>query len=83
MERHEDSKVYRMGAIRECFEESGILLAKRVENPELFLEINDEERDKGRHTVHKNSVKFQDWVKGKGGFPDTGVKLPTVLYSCC
>ena len=69
-----------MGAIRECFEESGILLAKRIEHPELLLEVNDEERDKGRRAVHENSVKFQDWVRGKGGSPDTGMKLPILNF---
>ena len=70
--------MYRIGAIRECFEESGILLAKKFEHSELLLEVNDEDRDKGRHAVHENSVKFQDWVRGKGGFPDTGRQPPTV-----
>jgi len=61
-----------MGAIRECFEESGILLAKQSQNLELLLEVNDEERDGARHEIHKNKVKFQEWVQKKGGVPDVG-----------
>ena len=70
--RHEDSRVYRLGAIRECFEESGILLAKQSRNPELLLEVNDEERDRARHEIHENKLKFQEWVQKKGGVPDVG-----------
>jgi hypothetical protein len=64
--------VYRMGAIRECFEESGILLAKQSQNPDLLLDVNDEDRDRGRHVVHENTVRFQEWVQKRGGFPDVG-----------
>ncbi|MCJ1251030.1 hypothetical protein MMC30_008261 [Trapelia coarctata] len=74
--RHEDSRVYRIGAIRECFEESGIILAKQSRNPELLLEVNDEERDRGRHEIHQNKVKFQEWVQKKGGFPDVDGLIP-------
>lgn len=71
-DRHEDSRVYRTGAIRECFEESGILLAKQRSAPDVLLEVNDTKRDAARHAIHDNKVKFQQWVKEEGGFPDTG-----------
>ena len=64
--------VYRMGAIRECFEESGILLAKSRNDSKLLLDIKDDERDKGRRAIHQNSVKFQEWLHDRGGLPDTG-----------
>ncbi|KAL8725162.1 MAG: hypothetical protein Q9181_006522 [Wetmoreana brouardii] len=67
---HQDSPAYRMGAIRECFEESGILLAKSLNNSSL-LQLDDRERDFGRHAIHNKEVGFQDWVKSLGGFPDT------------
>ena len=37
-----------------------------------LLEISDEERYKGRNAIHKNAVKFQDWVKELNGVPDVG-----------
>lgn len=74
-QRHEDSKVYRMAAIRECFEESGILLAKKKFEPEQLLDISSEEIETGRHATHKDSVNFQKWVADRGGFPDIGTFL--------
>ena len=70
--RHQDSLVYRTGAIRECFEESGILLARRKDRPGELLSLSDEEREQGRHAVHENKVKFKEWVEQKGGATDTG-----------
>ena len=77
VKRHEDSEAYRMGAIRECFEESGILLAKSKGNPEDLLSLSDEEREEGRHAVHANRIPFQEWVSQHGGVPDTGIFIPT------
>ncbi|MCJ1480813.1 hypothetical protein MMC06_000968 [Schaereria dolodes] len=74
--RHEDSDVYRMGAIRECFEESGILLAKRSDAPHHSLELTDDEREEGRHAIHNNSVRFQTWLEQKGGKPDLDRLIP-------
>ncbi|KAL8840892.1 MAG: hypothetical protein Q9170_001156 [Blastenia crenularia] len=68
---HEDNPAYRMGAIRECFEESGILLARSRNNPSNLLQLTKEEQDKGRHAVHKKKVGFNDWVHSHGGIPDT------------
>ena len=62
-----------MGAIRECFEECGILLAKDKENPEELLSLSDEEQEEGRHAVHAKRVPFQEWVSQHGGVPDTGI----------
>ncbi|KAL9008869.1 MAG: hypothetical protein Q9173_006052, partial [Seirophora scorigena] len=71
---HEDSAAYRVGAIRECFEESGILLARRrsrEEEPSTLLRLNDQERDSGRRAVHDKKIGFQDWVRSHGGVLDT------------
>ena len=73
--RHEDSRVYRMGAIRECFEESGLLLATKKESPNEILRLSDEERERGRHAIHQNKVGFRHWVDRKGGVPDIGKHL--------
>ena len=72
--RHEDGNVYRLAAVRECFEESGILLAKRADNLERLLELSDEERYQGRHAIHENTIGFQDWVKEHKGVPDVGAQ---------
>ncbi|MCJ1394339.1 hypothetical protein MMC18_007217 [Xylographa bjoerkii] len=74
-ERHEDSTVYRVGAIRECFEECGILLAKRAGKGGL-LEVNDEERDQARRSVHAGKIRIREWVTGKGGVLDTDGLIP-------
>ncbi|KAL8692554.1 MAG: hypothetical protein Q9218_002447 [Villophora microphyllina] len=73
---HEDNQAYRIGAIRECFEESGILLAKSIKDPSSLLPLDDRERDLGRHAVHNKEVRFQDWVQSHGGIPDTESLYP-------
>lgn len=74
--RHEDSEPYRVAAIRECFEESGILLAKRAENPEELLTLTDDEREHGRHAIHENKTEFREWVTQRGGVPDIDNLIP-------
>lgn len=71
---HEDSLVYRLAAVRETFEESGILLARRKDGS--LLELSSEAREEGRKTIHGNSIKFTDWLASVGGVPDTG--MPTI-----
>jgi len=71
-ERHIDGPAYRVGAIRECFEESGILLAKRGDGSGKLLEVPEEVREKGRKDIHSGKVKFLDWVREQGGVVDTG-----------
>jgi hypothetical protein len=77
-QRHLDGSAYRTGAIRECFEESGILLAKRNDGSGQLLEIPDEEREKARKGIHSGSVKFVDWVKSQGGVVDTGMSVQSL-----
>lgn len=69
---HDDSRPYRIAAIRECFEESGILLAKRREQPNELLVLSHEDREQGRCAVHQEEVDFQAWVEQRGGTPDIG-----------
>ena len=73
---HEDSPAYRHAAIRECFEESGILLARKRENTEQLVELVDQERDEGRKAVHAEKVLFEEWVWQKGGEMDTQGLVP-------
>lgn len=73
--RHEDSEPYRMGAIRECFEETGILLAKKRGSDGL-LELSDKDREHGRHAVHNEKIPFREWLNGVGGEADTASLIP-------
>jgi 8-oxo-dGTP pyrophosphatase MutT (NUDIX family) len=68
-ERHQDGLAYRLGAIRETFEETGILLAKK--DGEL-VNLSSEERDQARVKIHGNQVNFQEWVASLGAEPDIG-----------
>ncbi|OCK77756.1 hypothetical protein K432DRAFT_407036 [Lepidopterella palustris CBS 459.81] len=74
--RHEDGEAYRLAAIRETFEESGILLAKNKRTGRLFTEIGDAEREEGRKAVHGGKVGFREWLDEKGGVPATDSLIP-------
>jgi len=76
-QRHEDGPAYRIGAIRECFEESGLLLAQRrgVDGGGL-LEVSDAERDRARKEIHAGKLKFSDWVESLGGVVDSQGLIP-------
>ncbi len=66
--------MYRIGAVRECFEESGILLAKNMDGGMLVVE--EKEKQEARMAIHSNTLKFVDWVKSKGGKVDTEALIP-------
>jgi 8-oxo-dGTP pyrophosphatase MutT (NUDIX family) len=74
-ELHEDGSAYRLAAIRETFEESGILLAKRIDQTrdQGLLHVPDDVREAGRKQIHGNAVKFTEWLKNVGGEPDVGM----------
>lgn len=74
-DRHVDSETYRMAAVRETFEESGILLAKNAGFGRL-VEVPEAEREEGRKLVHGNKVEFQNWLAKKGGRADVGRAAP-------
>ena len=71
--RHIDGPEYRLGAIRECFEESGILLATKNDGSGTILEVPEHVREKGRKDIHSGKVRFGDWVKSQGGVVDSGM----------
>jgi 8-oxo-dGTP pyrophosphatase MutT (NUDIX family) len=71
-ERHVDSEIYRMAAIRETFEESGIILARNAGFGRL-IEVPEAEREEGRKLVHSNKIPFEKWLASKGGKADTGI----------
>ncbi|KAI5287882.1 hypothetical protein KEM54_005648 [Ascosphaera aggregata] len=62
--RHFESKAYRRAAIRELFEESGILLARNSESKEL-ISVPQLERERGRYCIHSGETTFDDWVKNQ------------------
>ena len=64
-----------MAAIRETFEESGILLA-RNKGPGRLVELNQTEREEGRRKVHGGEVEFARWLAGKGAQADIGEFIP-------
>ncbi|KAJ5888369.1 Cystathionine beta-synthase core [Penicillium taxi] len=64
LSRHEDSPSYRRAAIRELFEESGMLLAKDS-NTGKMLVVKEEARELGRKLIHQGKVTFDDWLKEK------------------
>ena len=75
-DRQSDGKEFRRCAIRELFEESGILLA-RNEDSNRFVELDNTTREEGRNWVRKGSLKFQPWLKtlSRNARPDIS-KLP-------
>jgi 8-oxo-dGTP pyrophosphatase MutT (NUDIX family) len=68
--RHIDGPAYRLAAIRETFEESGILLALTATGQ--LLNLPDDVREEGRKAIHGDKVRFTEWVKSVGGIPDVG-----------
>lgn len=72
--RHWDSEAYQLAAIRETFEESGILLAKPKgrEGGTALLQLDAEANVKGRKATHADQIKFTDWLDKVGGVPDLG-----------
>jgi hypothetical protein len=73
--RHEDGEIYRLAAIRETFEESGILLACNNGSDRL-IEVPDIEREAGRKVIHKDEIPFRKWLARKGGRPDIDNLIP-------
>ncbi|KAK3055435.1 hypothetical protein LTR09_003355 [Extremus antarcticus] len=74
-ERHVDSEVYRNAAIRETFEESGILLARNNGFGRL-IEVPEAEREEGRKAIHSNQTTFPKWLAQKGGRADIDGLIP-------
>jgi 8-oxo-dGTP pyrophosphatase MutT (NUDIX family) len=70
---HDEAIHYRRAAIRELFEESGILLALDKRTGRM-IRVNAQEREKGRHAIHKNEITFSEWLKKQSvaAEPDTG-----------
>ncbi|KAK0251054.1 hypothetical protein LTS09_013760 [Friedmanniomyces endolithicus] len=74
-DRHLDNAVYRLAAVRETFEESGILLARNNGFGRL-LEVPEPEREEGRKLIHGNRIPFTTWLAQKGGRADVEGLVP-------
>ncbi|KAF2006317.1 hypothetical protein P154DRAFT_529989 [Amniculicola lignicola CBS 123094] len=74
--RHQDGPAYRMAAIRETFEECGILLATSKKTGKLFTDVSDEEREEGRRAVHGGTVKFGELLERWEALPNTEGLIP-------
>src|SRR5579862_1229936 len=72
--RHLDNRAYRVGAIRECFEESGILLARERDSGGM-LWVDTGERERGRREVDSGIVGMEEWVQGRQGRVDVGAAI--------
>jgi 8-oxo-dGTP pyrophosphatase MutT (NUDIX family) len=75
--RHYDAINYRRAAIRELFEESGILLARDATNPPKLVHVDEAAREKGRHDIHNNKIGFGEWLKEQNSRAemDTGISF--------
>jgi 8-oxo-dGTP pyrophosphatase MutT (NUDIX family) len=71
--RHEDAPWYRNAALRELFEESGILVAKDTSSGKM-LAVREEERERGRREIHQKKTTFTEWLKKQNtaAVPDIG-----------
>jgi hypothetical protein len=77
-----DGPAYRIGAIRECFEESGLLLAKkRGDDSGVLLDVDEAERERARKEIHDGKLRFVDWVKDLGGVVDSGTFFQMRVYT--
>lgn len=54
---------YRLGGLRELFEESGILLAKQRQGNRQLLSLSQAVREDGRKLVHSGKTPFQTWLQ--------------------
>ncbi|OOF96047.1 hypothetical protein ASPCADRAFT_207393 [Aspergillus carbonarius ITEM 5010] len=77
LSRHNDGPWYRHAAIRELFEESGILLAKD-HNSGKMLAVSEEQREAGRRAIHQHTITFTDWLKEQNpaAVPDIEQLIP-------
>ncbi|KAK2879449.1 hypothetical protein FQN49_000860 [Arthroderma sp. PD_2] len=74
---HDDGIHYRRAAIREMFEESGILLAKNKATGRM-VKLSPTQKEEGRHAIHRNEITFEEWLKSidANAEPDTDHLIP-------
>ncbi|GME22611.1 hypothetical protein GTA08_BOTSDO11716 [Neofusicoccum parvum] len=86
--RHRDGAAYRRAGVRECFEESGILLARRSggeggaesggagRGSAPLLHVEREERERARREVHAGERPFGDVLRAWGAAADLDGLVP-------
>ncbi|KAL1635454.1 hypothetical protein SLS58_010263 [Diplodia intermedia] len=74
--RHADGPAYRWAAVRECFEESGILLARREGEGDRLARVDEGERERARKEVHAGTRRFGDVLAGWGVAADVDNLVP-------
>ncbi|KAF7510079.1 hypothetical protein GJ744_007183 [Endocarpon pusillum] len=62
IERYHDNRAYRVGALRELFEETGIVLARQDGTSPKLISMPQESREEGRKLVHSGKISFQAWL---------------------
>ncbi|KAM3546317.1 hypothetical protein ARSEF1564_000805 [Beauveria bassiana] len=72
-DKHRDGPAYRLCAIRETFEESGILLAKKDGK---LVQLPEKEGEDARKQIHARKIKFGDWLASIGATADTESLIP-------
>ncbi|EPS30365.1 hypothetical protein PDE_05316 [Penicillium oxalicum 114-2] len=77
LSRHEDGPHYRRAALRELFEESGILLAKDQKSGKMIF-VNQATREQGRKLIHQGKLTFDEWLaqQSPNAVPDTDQLTP-------
>lgn len=76
--RHIDGLAYRLAAIRETFEESGVLLARPAgqaassAHDRGLLHVSSEASRQARLDVANGKIRFEEWLSSVGGIPDNG-----------
>lgn len=81
-DRHRDGPAYRLAAVRETFEEAGIVLARRKGSAASaadapLVHVPEEERERARGEIHSNRSGFKEWLDKVGGVADVGMMTPS------
>ncbi|EDN07987.1 predicted protein [Histoplasma mississippiense (nom. inval.)] len=77
---HDEGPHYRRAAIRELFEESGILLAKNRRTGKMIY-VDTDQREIGRHAIHKNKITFNQWLAGIDEGAELDIESKSIIGS--
>ncbi|RCI12969.1 hypothetical protein L249_0488 [Ophiocordyceps polyrhachis-furcata BCC 54312] len=76
--RHRDGPAYRLAAVRECFEETGVLLASG--RGADAMRLSSPERDEARRAVQAGEVRFGTWLERIDAVADTDGLIPMTRW---
>ncbi|RDA86831.1 hypothetical protein CP532_1385 [Ophiocordyceps camponoti-leonardi (nom. inval.)] len=76
--RHRDGPAYRLAAVRECFEETGVLLASG--RGAEAMAHSSPEREEARRSIYKGEVRFGSWLERIGAVADTDRLIPMTRW---